>query len=442
VEVQEDRQAERGRRITLNLIVFPALRQNHAPDPLFVLNGGPGQGVTDSAGEAHELFRRMQISRDIVLVDQRGTGKSNPLLCPSTDNEDDGAMAADADRLRACLDSYRDIADVTKYTTEIAMEDLEDVRRVLQYQQINLYGVSYGTRAALIYARRYPNRTRALILDSAAPPPMRVPLNIARDSQRAMDLLLRDCDQDIACRQRFPNLRERLDALLNRLATHPALITYVAPTSGIRRTMGMGRATFANALFATLYSPGMAAMVPLLIEQAERDDFTGLLAFKSAFGALSKTIAEGMQVSVICSEDAPYIDEAAIARESHDTFLGADLVRRRLRACEFWPRGRVNPADFELSESDVPALILSGDLDPVTPPRWGAQLAERWKNARQIVIPGAGHDTAAVGCVTTLMTRFLDTAAASSVNASCIEHLTRPPFFLGPFGPGLAAVTR
>ena len=232
VDVREDRHAENGRHIALNVVVLPALKQRHAPDPLFVLTGGPGQAATASAEDARDLFRPIATHRDIVLIDQRGTGKSNPLECAATAN-------AAVDRLHACLDSYRDVADVTKYTTEIAMEDLDEVRSVLHYQRINLYGVSYGTRAALIYARRHPDRTRAVIPDSAAPRPMRVPLYIARDSQRAMDLLIRDSNQDVACRKRFPNLRERLDALLARLDAHPEHLDYADPTTGIHREMAI-----------------------------------------------------------------------------------------------------------------------------------------------------------------------------------------------------------
>jgi pimeloyl-ACP methyl ester carboxylesterase len=433
VSVFEDRDARQGRRIALNVMLLPALKANTAPDPLFILAGGPGQAATEFARLFGDEFRTVERTRDIVLVDQRGTGKSNPLECKSND----GLTSPDAfvERMRTCLASYKDKADVTKYTTDIAMDDLDDVRQFLGYPKIDLYGGSYGTRAALVYARRHAAHTRAVILDGVAPTDMRLPLYFARDSQRALDLLFDDCAKSAACNQRFPNLRQRLAALLDRLKVHPEHITYADPRTGLTRERDIDHATVARAIFGSLYTPLTAAAVPLLVEQAEKGNYTGILTLNAALGPLAESVAQGMHFSIVCSEDVPRIDPQQIDRESAGTFLGRDAADVRLKPCEFWPRAKIDPAYYDNSPSDIPALILSGELDPVTPPRWGELVAAQWKHSKHVIVPATGHGTASAGCVMQLISRFLDTADPSQVDPSCVKQLKRPPFLVGPSGP-------
>jgi pimeloyl-ACP methyl ester carboxylesterase len=431
LNVWENREALSGRQIRLRIVVLPALKQQHAPDPLFILAGGPGQGAGELAADLQDEFRPVQMAHDIVLVDQRGTGKSNALDCKGFDSGEPAVM----ERLRQCLDSYKSRADVTKYTTEIAMDDLDDVREFLGYQQIDVYGVSYGTRAAMEYVRRHRDRTRAVILDSVAPTEMRVPLFAARDGERALELLLRDCEKDTACNRRFPNLKPRLDALLARLDAHPEHTRYLDPRTGLEKESDVKRLTVASLLTTSLYTPATASLVPLLIDEAEKGNFSGLFALKAAFEPAAGTISEGMYLSVMCSEDAPRIESGAVQREAAGTMLGAGAAELKLKPCGFWPRGIVSPGYYANTPSDVPALILSGELDPVTPPRWGADVASRWKNSRHIVVPATGHGVSSAGCVMKLMRQFLDDGEASKLDPACLQNLKRPPFVLGPSGP-------
>ncbi len=442
--VWEDRQAKTGRKITLKVTILPALKQKYAPDPLFFLAGGPGQGAAELAEQIREPFRRLETDRDIVLIDQRGTGKSNPLTCQSEDkkegqgekqeNEEDDSASV-VKELHTCLDSLQKKADLTKYTTPVAMDDLDEVRAFLGYSKINVFGASYGTRAAIVYARRHADHTRTVILDGVAPPDMQLPLFMARDSQRALDLLMRDCEKDTACNQRFPHLRERFQTLLVRLDAHPQHIRYVHPRTGMEKDLDLKRLTITGLLFSSLYSPMTTAMVPLLIEQAEKGNYTGFLALGSAFDPLASSIAQGMHFSVVCSEDAPHISPEAIARETAGTFLGAEMVTLRLKPCDFWPRGQLDPAYFANAPSSLPTLILSGELDPVTPPSWGAHVASQWPHARHIVVPASGHGAWTSGCVMKLMAQFLNEGSAAKLDSSCVNHNQRPPFFLGPSGP-------
>jgi pimeloyl-ACP methyl ester carboxylesterase len=440
-EVFEDRAAKTGRKIPLRIVILPALKQKYAPDPLFFLAGGPGQGAAKLARDLHEPFREVETDRDIVLVDQRGTGDSNPLECKPNgkDSDEDDSDGDDATamvkRLKACAESLKSKADLTKYTTPIAMDDLDDVRQYLGYSQIDLYGGSYGTRAALVYATRHAANTRAMIIDGVAPTDMRLPLYMARDSQRALGLLLRDCANDSGCNQRFPNLKARLNTLLAKLDAHPQKIRYVHPRTGEEKDIEVRRLMLGGVLFSSLYSPVTASLVPLLIEQAEKGNYAGFFALGASFDPTVSNMSQGMHFSVVCNEDAPRIEPGQIAHETVDTFLGAEMAEVRTKPCEFWPREPMDPAYYRNTPSSIPGLILSGELDPVTPPIWGEQIASQWKNSKHIVVPGTGHGAWASGCVMKLMVQFLNDGNAQNLDVSCVQKMKRPPFFLGPAGP-------
>jgi pimeloyl-ACP methyl ester carboxylesterase len=442
VEVWEDRIARAGRKLALKVIVLPGLRREPAPDPIFYFAGGPGAGAAKMARMIREPFRSLQTDRDIVLVDQRGTGDSNPLTCKLDEEKVDQEIEPSVDKLRACLAAYPAKADVRDYTTTIAMDDLDDVRQFLGYPRINLYGGSYGTRAAIVYARRHADHVRAVILDSVAPTDMRIPLYMARDGQRALELLLHDCDQDPACHKRFPAIGERLTQLLARLNSQPERVHIIHPRTGAAIEINIRRVMISNILFAALYSPQTAALVPLLIERAEKGDYQGFLALGSLNDGVADNMALGMQFSVLCSEDAPRIEAGAIERESAGTFLGGDVAGWRMKICDFWPRGQVDSSYYDYARSDAPALILSGELDPVTPPSWGQQVASHWKNSRHIIVPGTGHGAIASGCVMKLAREFLDKASAANLNVECVQRVRRPPFFLGPSGPDPQGTTQ
>ncbi len=444
LEVWENRAAKTGRKISLKIVVLPALKQEAAPDPLFFLAGGPGQGAAELAGILEEPYRRIEANRDIVLVDQRGTGKSNPLECKPPDDEEEDTnkdpMPAMMARLRACLDSYKSKADVTQYTTPIAMDDLDDVRQYLGYSKINLYGGSYGTRAAIVYVRQHPSVTRSVIIDGVAPPDILLPLYMARDSQRALNLLFQDCAKDAACSKRFPNIQQRFQALLDKLTAHPQHVHYVDPRTGEEKDMDAKRILVTGTTFAALYSPLTSALLPLLIEQGEKGNFTGYLALGAAFDPTAGSIAQGMHFSVVCSEDYTHIPPGALEREAANTFMGFEIADDRYKICESWPKGKVDAHYFDNTPSAVPALILSGQLDPVTPPVWGQQIADVWKNAKHIIVPNTGHGAWSSGCVLKLMDQFLNEGTAAHLDSSCVNKVERPPFFLAPAGPDPMAV--
>jgi pimeloyl-ACP methyl ester carboxylesterase len=435
LEVFENPQAGSGRRIPLNIVVLPSLSGESA-DPLFFLAGGPGQAAAQLATQVREIFRRVLRDRDVVLVDQRGTGKSNPLNCRSEANTLHAAMESDEEsvaRLKACLAGYD--ADVRYYTTTIAMDDLDAVRAHLGYERINLYGGSYGTRAALVYVRRHGERVRSMILDGVAPTDMRLPLFAARDAQRALDKLLADCDAAASCRAAQPGLARRVRTLLARLEANPPRVRLMHPRTGIFEEVVMRARIVATIIFGALYNPLTASLVPALVARAEENDFQGLVALGFANDGTDENMSVGMQLSVICSEDAPRVTAADLRREGAGTVFGGYLLSGQVEACEMWPKGHVDPSYYEPVVSDVPALVLSGDVDPVTPPQWGEAVTQHLKNARHIVVPATGHGVIATACGQQLVQQFIERAGAADLDTSCVSTVRRPPFFLTPAGP-------
>ncbi len=436
LDVWENRDTRAGRRITLNLVVLPSVSADVRPDPVFFLAGGPGQGAAQLAQQIQVLFRRVQRNRDIVLVDQRGTGRSNPLDCKSSGEtladltESDDAQIA---KLKTCLAGLK--GDVRLYTTNIAMDDLDDVRAHLGYDRVNLYGGSYGTRAALVYLRRHGAHVRSIVLDGVAPMDMRLPLYAARDAQRSLDALLRDCEGDAACRAAFPGLSARVRTLVARLDAEPVRQRVVHPRTGAsEETVVTGRLV-ASILFGALYSPLTSSIVPSLVSQAERHDFQGLLALAFAGETTTDNMSLGMQLSVICSEDAGRYTPADLARETSGSVFGAHLMVGQVKACEFWPRGEVSADYYAPVVSDVPALVLSGDLDPVTPPTWGAEVVRHLRNGVHYTAAATGHGVVATACGSRLVSDFIERGRADGLDAGCLSTLRRPGFFLTPAGP-------
>ena len=437
LKVYENRETRQGRQIDLNIVVLPALSNDPKPDPFFFLAGGPGQGAASMAKPLRELYRQILTDRDIVLVDQRGTGKSNPLYCLDPDDSlksIDEPESITLDKLKTCMTGYD--ADLRLYTTPIAMDDLDDVRAYLGYQQINVYGGSYGTRAALVYMRQHGDRVRTAVLDGVAPTHMRLPLFFARDVQRAFDRLIADCEADAACHAAYPNLGPRVRALVERLEKNPPLVPIVHPRTGERGEVRMTPRILMNVIAGTLYQPLVASLIPALIERAEQNDFQGMFALGTGGGESDDMrMSVGMQLSVICAEDAPRIAPDEMKKESAGTIFGPYVMRLQQQGCEIWPRGRVDPSFYEPVQSSIPTLILSGELDPVTPPVWGDTVAKTLPNSRHIVIPGTGHTAGGTGCGRRLIKAFVDAGTAAALDTSCVHKISRPPYFVTPAGP-------
>lgn len=436
LEVPENRSTPGSRTIGLRVVVLPAISRGAAPDPLFLLAGGPGQAASEAFVPVLPALAQVNQTRDLVMVDQRGTGGSNPLNCPlEAEGLDAAAEDPDSPAVRQwwgeCLAQLD--ADPTQYATAIAAQDLDEVRAALGYERVSLLGVSYGTRAALTYQRLFPERVRALVLDGVAPPEMAIGADMGRDGQRALDLTLDACASDPACAEAFPGLRADLDALLARLAAEQPTVSLDDPYTGAPAEVRLTRELAASTIFQMSYSPETSALLPLLIHTAQADGDLRPLAAQSLIAGrqLADQIALGMRASVICAEDAPRYP----AQLDGDSYLGDFLTRSLAAACIEWPRAEVGPEATAPVSADVPALLLSGERDPVTPPEYAEAVAAGLPNSRQIVAAGQGHNIFFRGCIPTLVAEFLEAGSATGLDTSCAERLGPPPFFTSFTGP-------
>jgi pimeloyl-ACP methyl ester carboxylesterase len=430
VTVPEDPARPDGPTLDVGYVVVPAVARRKEPDPIFVLAGGPGQAGRRIAGSVLPVLAELNTRRDIVFIDQRGTGQSGALACP-----DDDSLAATLDpaqqlaRLQACLRGH---GERTRHMpTWIAVRDFDAVRRALGAERVNLWGASYGTRAALEYLRQYPQHVRSVVLDGVAPPDMVLPVAFARDADAALDALVAACRADTRCAARFPDVQQRIDALLVR-ADAGFDITARHPVSGAPQPLRVDRRLLSSLLRVPLYVPTLAAVLPQALAAAGGGDFDALVALTAAVGGrMQEEVALGMHFAVVCAEDVPRIDDAARAAAATTRF-GATFPDLYRDACSAVAVGTVPAAFYMVPKSDVPVLILSGGRDPATPPRHGDAVAARLGNARHIVAPALGHGVSSQGCAPRLIARFVRSAEHGSLDAACLERLPSPTFFEPP----------
>lgn len=440
--VWENRDTRAGRKIDLHLVVVPALAEPVAPDPVFALSGGPGEGATDQAPGWAEEGGEIRRHRDIVLVDQRGTGRSNRLDCRLPEDPKDTQAYFEpvlpADAVAKCRAELEKIADLELYTTSIAADDLDEARAFLGYQRINLEGGSYGTRMAQVYLRRHESRVRSVLLTGVAGMNQHLPLWHARDGQRALDLLFDRCEAEPACAAAFPSVRAELPAVLSRLSRERGRTTVKSPESGQPVEVTIPRDIFAEQLRFLLYAPRTAAALPYVVHRAALGDFApfGRVAILWE-PALRGALAMGMHLSVTCAEDLPFIDPAQVDAAVAGTSLGAYRVRQQQAACAEWPRGQAPPGFHELIRSEVPVLMVSGGLDPVTPPRWAEAALPHLSRGSHLLIPEGHHGFGGLenrDCFQRLTDQFVLEGSAESLDFSCAATMSRPPFITDAAG--------
>lgn len=445
----------RGVLIDVHYAVVPALARHKADDAVFFFAGGPGQSAIDLAGPLAARYGRLNQRRDLVFIDQRGTGRSAPLKC--ADDDERAALQPLAERadetqrlprLRACRVALQALpyGDLRFFTTELASADVDAVRQALGVPRLNAIGASYGTRAVLDYQRQFPAHVRRAVLDGVAPPDMRLADSAAQDNQAALESLLAACAAEPACALRHPRLGAQWAALL---ASLPRPVQLPHPVSGRIETITLQRDTLLALVRAPLYGPVLASALPMAIDEAAAGRWAPLATLAQAMGGSGAGgLFTGMHFSVVCAEDlgpgAPPLaasdDEAA---RSPGNSFGGSFARLYQEACAGWPRGMVSPAFYTLPPATAPVWLLSGGLDPVTPPRHARRVAHALGPlARHIVVNNAGHGVAALGCMRDAVMRFITTAddtEALAGDAGCATAVPRPPAFVPPGAVALAA---
>jgi pimeloyl-ACP methyl ester carboxylesterase len=439
LRVAENPQEPNGRQIGLHVARVTAISRRKQPDPLFVLAGGPGAAAGAFYAAVAGAFAPILRDRDIVLVDQRGTGGSNALECPETQELAGQVSAAEIEaRTRACLASLAPRADVAYYTTSLAVRDLEQVRAALGYERINLYGASYGTRVAQHYLRRFEAHTRSMILDGVVPVSRPVGPDTPTDAEAALGSILRRCADDAACRGQFGDPAADYQSVRAALRLSTVPISVHDPRTGEDRSFEFGADHLASVLRLLSYTSEYAALLPLVLHAAAaHEDYAPLASqYLMVERAYAQTSAVGMHNSVVCSEDVPLfaaypIDLARLAA----TYLGTRQLDGLKSVCQVWPRG---PGDADLHApltSEVPVLLLSGSDDPVTPPAGAREAARAFTHHLEVVLGGFGHGQLTAPCVDRVMAQFVARASVEALDVSCARAARPLPFFTSLNGP-------
>ncbi|NKI35429.1 alpha/beta hydrolase [Wenzhouxiangella sp. XN79A] len=414
--------------------VIPARSNTVAPDPVMFLAGGPGQAARDIAPIMQGPFGDVNRSRDLIFLDQRGTGGSNALSCEfdeelmMTENNLDELER----QLRDCLAGLD--ADVRHYTTRDGAADLEALREHIGAEQVNLVGGSYGTRMAQVYLREYPDRVRAMILDGVVPSRLRLGSEHAEKLDQALGNLFTACAESPDCGDRFPGLAERFEALKAQYAETPVEIQVTHPRTGVAEAIEFSDQVLAASLRFLAYSPEAQMMIPYLVHEAATTGSPERLAAQALIvgDQMGDMIAIGLNFAVGCSEDWPHWPPGI---DSAGTLLGNSMQDLYARVCDWWPADPVDAGFFEAFSSEVPTLLLSGERDPVTPPEYGEEAVSQFDNGRHLVAEGRGHIVVTNGCISGIATQFINDASVDELDTECMDRIGPEPFFLDLLGP-------
>jgi len=436
LEAPENPAAPDGRRIRLRVAVAEATSTRVAPDPVFFFAGGPGQAATETWVMIRHPLAKIRKHRDIVMIDQRGTGQSNRLQCEADQDVDPLNAEVDLESVaretRRCLASLD--SDPRFYTTTIAMQDYDRVREAMGYERVNLIGVSYGTRSAQVYLRQFPDRVRSVVLDSVVPMQLALGQEHAPMLDRAVKQVLDQCGTDETCSALYPDTAREVTELFRRLREHPREATITNPWTGEPLNLRLTADTLAVAVRFLSYSSETQALLPLLVHEALTTGNLERLAAQAVLvlSEISEMISRGMEAAVMCSEDYPYMDFDA---DYGDTIMGNLMLRAIETQCGLWPRGEVPEGFHEPVASDVPVLLMAGERDPVTPPRYAAQVAETYPNSLNLVARGQSHSVLRLVCMQEVTTSFIEAGTVEGLETGCVDLIRPAPFFTSLLGP-------
>lgn len=433
-EVPENWDQPLGNKISLHAVIIPASGGFAEPDPFVVFAGGPGAAASEMGRMVRWAFNRINESRDIILLDQRGTGQSNRLSCdlsqiPLGDMSDETTL----ERLAECRATYD--VDVRHFTTFDAIRDVEFLRARLGVEQFNIWGGSYGTRIGLLYMKLHPEAIRTAILDGVAAPTTQLFANAARDAERALQMMFLDCRIDEACNNQYPNLEQDFDQFLKQLDEGPIEVNYFDPFKSEHIKFEMTRDGFVEAIRNGLYSASNTIVIPFILNEVFQGNYAPLMALSLDGAAnLAEMMSMGLHLSVLCAEELPRTDIRKLEIAAQKSFTQGSFYRFFENACQGWPIKNVLE-DYETEISvDIPTLIFSGKMDPVTSSLSAEGTFEALTNATHFIVNGTGHGASFIACGPSLMRDFIKNASLDGLDGTCFETPIRGAFILGTTG--------
>ena len=427
-----------SRLIELSVIKLPSNSPKPEADAFTLIQGGPGGSSIDMAIGYRQILDFIRSKRDVIVVDQRGTGRSNRLTCPLNDEEISDFSFDRARTLSLTNKCVTELSnnDLRYYTTSVAVQDLEAVRQAAGYEQLTIYGVSYGTRVAQHYLRRFPDQTRAIIIDGVVDVELNLAgAEVARRAQDSFDAMTKRCNESPSCLQNFGDIDKKFKQLRTRLTSNPVEIQLPHPSSGNIVEHTVSEADLLASVRFLPYATETLALLPMIISRAHSGDYIPLAAqgILTEEG-LGQEFATGMHNSVVCAEDAPFVKQGASA-ETENTYFGSDMMDAISATCEAWPKGVMDDDFNDAFDSNTPVLILSGETDPITPPANGKRANDMFSNSKHIIVPSHGHGVLPRGCMPYLLRDFIESAELSSLKTDCIERERAMPFFIDATGP-------
>jgi pimeloyl-ACP methyl ester carboxylesterase len=431
IPVVENRETNKGRMIQLNVIVVPALSNDSLLPPIFDIDGGPGMADTKNVAFYADPRNPYRRHHDIVLVDVRGTGKSNGLYCASFQDRRTWAQKFEemypVEKVKECYAELSKHADLTQYTTTNVVKDFEEVRKWLGYEKIDLFSLSYGTRVAQVYLKLFPSSIDKCILWSATSIDSRMPLYHARFAQQAFDKLVADCNHDSVCHATFPDFEKEFYALKDRAPfTVPA-----ADSAGNVQSYKVSWDEVETKIRELTYSPAGLRSIPFLVHQLYLGNFEPFLKLYSFSPFTTSTFSEGFYLCVTCTEDIPFIRKQEIDSLTRGTYMGTYRVDQQLQACAAWTKGKVSKDFLQPAHSTVPVLVFSGGFDPVTPTSMAKEIVRHLPNAMLVVIPTMSHmfdGLNNIGCFDNIAVSFLDQPSTQKPNLGCIQQMRPGPY--------------
>jgi pimeloyl-ACP methyl ester carboxylesterase len=429
LNVPENPERPAGRQLAIHFVIIPATDSAALPNPIVPLMGGPGEDAIGAAAIYAAQFSPLRSNRDLLLVDQRGTGQSAALHCELYSDEHAAASLRDVfppAAVRRCERKLRARADLTQYGYLRFSSDLEEVRRALGYESLNLFAGSYGTRAAVVYLRAYPKSVRTAYLGSVVPIDIAQPLPMARTEQAALEGILSACASDSACHGAFPNLSVEFHQVVARLTS--GVRVSIPGTTG---KVPLERGRVAEWIRSKLYRPKSAAGLPWLLHQAYLGNWNPIVAgILSNARDVDRDLSLGLLFAITCNEDLPFVDEKEILPQTQGTFLGNYRVRQQQAACTVWPKVAPPVGYRSPVRSSVPTMFVSGDSDGGTPLWFMEHVAPGFTERVEIVARGQGH-TEWSDCISQLYGRFIVSGSVHELNGASCEPIPGPPFKTG-----------